>query len=221
MRNSGKNTRRITAATLAMALAIAVYLNWEYARTGTGLQTADSSAAAAAASIGGVTEAAAEPTAADASAIQVSDALQTESEALQAADKNYGEAQLVSISKDSGSAFFEQARLDRTKSRDEAVDQIEKSLKKAALSADEKKTLTEQLTACLEDITAENEIETLVNAKGMADCLCFLQDGRANLTVMTSGGDGLNASQVAQIRDIVLSKCSGMSAQDITVVEVK
>lgn len=46
-----------------------------------------------------------------------------------------------------------------------------------------------------------------------------LQSGRADLTVMTSG-DALTAAQVAQIRDIVLSK-SEVTAQNITVVEVK
>ena len=78
---------------------------------------------------------------------------------------------------------------------------------------------TRQMTANLEDLNAENEIETLVKAKGFADCLCFLQSGRADLTVMTSG-DALTAAQVAQIRDIVLSK-SEVTAQNITVVEVK
>ena len=55
--------------------------------------------------------------------------------------------------------------------------------------------------------------------KALPDCLCFLQSGRADLTVMTSG-DALTAAQVAQIRDIVLSK-SDVTAQNITVVEVK
>lgn len=68
-------------------------------------------------------------------------------------------------------------------------------------------------------VYAENEIETMVKAKGFADCLCFLQSGRADLTVMTSG-DALTAAQVAQIRDIVLSK-SSVTAQNITIVEVK
>lgn len=68
-------------------------------------------------------------------------------------------------------------------------------------------------------VHAENEIETMVKAKGFADCLCFLQSGRADLTVMTSG-DALTAAQVAQIRDIVLSK-SSVTAQNITIVEVK
>ena len=40
-----------------------------------------------------------------------------------------------------------------------------------------------------------------------------------NITVMTSGAE-LAGDQVAQIRDIVLSKCP-VSAQNITVVEVK
>ena len=91
--------------------------------------------------------------------------------------------------------------------------------KSASLSTEEKKEYTSQLTGNLADLNAENEIETLVKAKGFADCLCFLQSGRADLTVMTSG-DALTAAQVAQIRDIVLSK-SSVTAQNITVVEVK
>ena len=94
-----------------------------------------------------------------------------------------------------------------------------KRSKSSNLSAEEKKSYARQLTGNLEDLNAENEIETLVKAKGFADCLCFLQSGRADLTVMTSG-DALTAAQVAQIRDIVLSK-SSVTAQNITVVEVK
>ena len=37
MRALSRNTRRVTALTLAAALVIAVYLNWQYARTGTGV----------------------------------------------------------------------------------------------------------------------------------------------------------------------------------------
>lgn len=54
------------------------------------------------------------------------------------AGKNYGEAQLVSVSKDSGMEFFEQARLNRSKARDEALDAIKKTLKSADLSESEK-----------------------------------------------------------------------------------
>ena len=37
MRALSRNTRRVTALTLAAALVIAVYLNWQYARTDTGI----------------------------------------------------------------------------------------------------------------------------------------------------------------------------------------
>ena len=207
MRAISKNTRKATAITLAAALVVAVYLKWQYARTGVSLEE---DAVQVAASAEATDETVSAP---------ILDGLMTEAEAVSSANKNYGEAQLVSVSNNSGSKFFEEARLKRTKAHDEAMDTIQKTLKSASLSAEEKKTYTQQLTGNLEDLNAENEIETLVKAKGFADCLCFLQSGRADLTVMTSG-DALTAAQVAQIRDIVLSK-SNVTAQNITIVEVK
>lgn len=203
MRAISKNTRRATALTLAAALAVAVYLNWQYARGG-GLDLEAVETAA------GVTES---------ENVPVTDALLTEAEAVSSANKNYGEAQLVSVASDTCSKFFEEARLKRQKAHDEALDTIQKTLKSSSLSEEEKKTYAAQMRASLEDLNAENEIETLVRAKGFADCLCFLQSGRADLTVMTSG-EALTAAQVAQIRDIVLSK-SSVKPQNITVVEVK
>lgn len=206
MRAISKNTRKATAITLAAALVVAVYLNWQYARTGVTLEEDAVDVAAAV-----ETE--------EAVSAPIMDGLMTEAEAVSSANKNYGEAQLVSVANNSGSKFFEEARLKRTKAHDEAMDAVQKALKSASLSAEEKKSYTQQLTGGLEDLNAENEIETLVRAKGFADCLCFLQSGRADLTVMTSG-DALTAAQVAQIRDIVLSK-SNVTAQNITIVEVK
>ena len=208
MRALSRNTRRATAVTLAAALMVAVYLNWQYARS----DPADELQ-------GTTVMAAAEADDIPVQAQTVMDGLPTESEAVSGAGKNYGEAQLVSVASDSGAKFFEQARLKREKAHDEALDSIRKTLKSSSLSENEKKEYTAQMTAGLEDLNAENEIETLIRAKGFADCLCFLQAGHADLTVMTSG-EPLTAQQVAQIRDVVLSK-STVTAQNITVVEVK
>ena len=204
MRVNARNTRRVTALTLAAALVVAVYLNWQYARTGAELETEAVNVSASAA---------------EEASVPITDGLMTEAEAVSSTNKNYGEAQLVSVSNDSGSKFFEEARLKREKAHDAALDTIQKTLKSASLSADEKKSYAQELTGNLENLNAETEIETLVKAKGFADCLCFLQADRADLTVMTSG-DALTAAQVAQIRDIILSK-SSVTAQNITVVEVK
>ena len=204
MRVNARNTRKVTALTLAAALVVAVYLNWQYARTGAELEAEAVNVSASVA---------------EEAAVPITDGLMTEAEAVSSTNKNYGEAQLVSVSNDSGSRFFEEARLKREKVHDAALDTVQKTLKSASLSADEKKSYTQELTGNLENLNAETEIETLVKAKGFADCLCFLQADRADLTVMTSG-DALTAAQVAQIRDIVLSK-SSVTAQNITVVEVK
>lgn len=168
MRALSRNTRRVTALTLAAALVIAVYLNWQYARADITPQTEDDTLMVSA-----------EPVEADAETT-ITDALPTEAEAASGASKNYGEAQLVSVANDSGTRFFEQARLKREKAHDEAMDTLQKSLKSSSLTAEEKKEYTAQMAAGLEDLNAENEIETLVRAKGFADCLCFLQAGRAD-----------------------------------------
>lgn len=207
MRAMAKRTRRATALTLAAALTVAVYLNWQYSREDNTLET---EALTVSASVEQTEQTAAST---------ITDGLMTEAEAASSTNKNYGEAQLVSVANDAGADFFEQARLSRQKAHDEALDTIQKTLKSSSLSADEKQSYTAQMTASLEDLNAENEIETLIRAKGFADCLCFLESGRADLTVMTSG-EALTAEQVAQIRDIVLSK-SSVTAQNITVVEVK
>ena len=206
-------SRGATAAVLTLALGAAVYLNWSFSRGAPpSLLVSDTTADA-------VETAAAAPVTDQLAVEAAAGTEDAETSAVDDADKNYGEAQLVSVANDSGTRFFEQARLKREKAHDEAMDTLQKSLKSSSLTAEEKKEYTAQMAAGLEDLNVENEIETLVRAKGFADCLCFLQAGRADLTVMTAG-EPLTAAQVAQIRDVVMNK-SSVTAQNITVVEVK
>ena len=93
MRAITKNTRRVTALTLAAALVVAVYLNWQYARTGIGVDEEAVNVSAVAVAVEG------EPVAAP-----VTDGLMTEAEAVSSANKNYGEAQLVSVANEIGRA---------------------------------------------------------------------------------------------------------------------
>lgn len=207
--------RGATLAALALALGAAVYLNWSFAKdapqavevqpTGAVEESADAVQAAAS-----VEE-----------SVAVFDPLQTEAEeTADAANKNYGEAQLVSVSKDSGSEFFESARLSRSKARDEALDAIKDTLKNAELSEDEKNQLTEKLQAQVNNITTESSLETVIKSKGFADCVVTLDGAKVNVTVMTEN-DALTADEVTRIRDAVLGQLSEVQAQDITVVEVK
>ena len=194
---------RLTAAALALALGGAVYLNYSFSQS---VPETVSTAASA------------QTTALEEEPVAVLDPL-TGQEVTETG-KNYGEAQLVSVSRDSGAEFFEAARLARTKARDEALDALKKSLKNAQLTDEEKTALTEQLNAQVNNITVESALETLIKAKEFADCVVMLDGDKVNVTVMTEN-DALTADEVTRIRDVVLSQLKGCKAQDITVVEVK
>lgn len=217
--------RGVTLLALAAALGAAVYLNWSFAQDTPqtiDVQTEDTAAVSAEA---GDEEAQAVQAPAEDSgeASPVYDPLTTGEETAaegDTADKNYGEAQLVSVSEDTGTEFFESARLNREKSRDEALDTIEKTLKSASLSDEEKQTATETLQAQITNIELEAELETLIKAKGFVDCVVMLGADTADVTVMTEN-DALTAAEVTQIRDVILAKCPDVKAQGITVVEVR
>lgn len=209
-------SRKATAAVMVLALGAAVYLNWSFAREapqnltvaqtdGTAVETA---AAAETAVVTDPLESAVETSAADSSVEE------------QATNKNYGEAQMVSVSQDSGTEFFEEARLSRSKSRDEALEALNEALKDTSVSEEEKKELTNKLSTQVNNITLETKLETLIKSKGFADCVVNLEGERANVTVMTES-DALTAEEVAQIRDALMSQCTGLQAQNITIVEVK
>ena len=124
------------------------------------------------------------------------------------------------MNQDSGTEFFESARLTRSKARDEALDTLKKSLKDAKLSDAEKDQLTTELSARISNITLETKLETLIKSKGFADCVVNLEGSKANVTVMTEN-DAPTAEEVTLIRDALLNQCKGLTAQDITIVEVK
>lgn len=196
--------RGVTLATLVLALGAAVYMNWNFAKNAP--DTAGIEPEAVSASV-------------QTEDVAVYDPLGTEP-AEETANKNYGEAQLVSASQDSGSDFFESARMARTKARDEALDSIQKTLKNTGLSDEEKEKLTEELELQISNITSETSLENKIKAKGFADCVVTLGPSRADVTVMTEN-DALSADEVTQIRDVLLASCKGLEAQNITVTEVK
>lgn len=214
--------RGVTMLALTAALGAAVYLNWSFAQQTPQTISAEDGADNAV-PVSAETEEEVQAVQGDAGdTVAVYDPLTVEEETSgqQTADKNYGEAQLVSVNEDSGSEFFEAARLSREKSRDEALDTIEKTLKNASLSDEEKQGMTDSLKAQISSIETESELETLIKAKGFVDCVVMLDDDSANVTVMTEN-DALTAAEVTKIRDVILSKCTDIKAQDITVVEVK
>ncbi len=193
-----KNKRHITLLTLVLALGVAVYLNWQYANS------ADGTFIDNAIAVNTNFEEPAEMTGEQSVVLE------------EFADKNYGDAQLVAVN--DNSAFFDEARLNRDKARDEALDKLQKSLEDTNLTNEEKTALTTQVTQTIASITTESDIESLVKAKGFTDCVVYIDGQNVHVTVKTGGG-ALDSNSVVKIRDIILSKHETV-AQNITIVEV-
>ncbi len=191
--------RQILLATLVVALGIAIYLNWQFSQTGKDLTLAED---------------------ADAS-------------------KNYGEAQFVGsddeneadaidvtgitdmtdaiVTNNAGEDYFIEARLNKKQSRDEAVETLQNILKDSAITDEEKDNAIATAASISTAIDAENNIETLIKAKGFSDCIAFIDSDKASIVVKT---DGLLSTEVAQIKDIILGEIS-IPVENITIIPVK
>ncbi len=112
--------------------------------------------------------------------------------------------------------YFAAVRLSRQEARDRAV-----SLLQEAMSYGDEENAA-QSGAKLEDIIqmalAEAQIESLIIAKGYADCVAYMTEEGISIAVASPEG-GLQASDVALIADIVISQ-SDYTMQDISLVEV-
>lgn len=116
-----------------------------------------------------------------------------------------------------GEAYFAEAKLSRTRSRDEAIDAIKYMLEGSSL---DEKTLTEltlAATAMAKTIETEGKIENLIKAKGFADCMVYLEAEKIDVIVRC---DDMTDSEAAQIKDVILGEVK-LDEGNISIIEIK
>ena len=113
------------------------------------------------------------------------------------------------------SDYFAAVRLSRQEARDSAVNLLQEAM---AYDNKESKQSGAQLEEIVEMALCESQIESLIIAKGYADCVAYISNGGISVAVATPEG-GLQETDVAVIADIVMSQ-SDFSLNDIRVVEV-
>ena len=113
--------------------------------------------------------------------------------------------------------YFASSRLTRTQARDEAVSTLKELSESDTADQSAKDDAAAQISALADDTVAEANIESLIRAKGYEDAVVMLGDSSANIVVAPPDG-GLQAEDVAVIRDIVISE-PGMTAGQIIIVE--
>lgn len=113
--------------------------------------------------------------------------------------------------------YFAAVRLSRQQARDSAVTLIQEAMSYSETGATEQ--TNEQLEQIVQTALCEAQIESLVIAKGYAECVAYISDNGISVAVATPEG-GLQDTDVAVIADIILSQ-SDFTMDQIRVVEVQ
>ena len=173
--------KQIILASLVVGLGLAVYVNYQFART-----DGDLTATGALAN-----------------------------------DKNYGDAQLVdandpTVDDIDGEAYFAEAKVTRQRSRDESVETLKNMMASADVDPDIKAEMALKATEIAKSIETEGKIENLIKAKGFEDCMVYYDTDNVDVVVKT---EGLEADQVAQMKDIILKETS-IPVENISIAEI-
>ena len=115
------------------------------------------------------------------------------------------------------SDYFAAVRLSRQEARDSAVTLLQEAM--AYNNEAEEVQSNEQLELIVQTALCEAQIESLVIAKGYADCVAYMSDDGISVAVASPEG-GLQQTDVAVIADIVITQ-SGLKMDKIRVVEVQ
>ena len=102
--------------------------------------------------------------------------------------------------------YFATARLSRKQARDNAISMLKEAERDENAQQSVLNEASQTLQVLAAYTVAESQIESLVVAKGYADCVAFM--GEDSVSVVVSDPDGLDAVDVARIKDIVVSETS-------------
>lgn len=117
------------------------------------------------------------------------------------------------------SDYFAAVRLSRQQARDSAVNLLQEAM--AYSTADSTKDVESamELEEIVQTALSEAQIESLIIAKGYADCVAYMSGEGISVAVASPEG-GLQQADVSVIADIVMTQ-SDYTLEDIRVVEVQ
>lgn len=189
-------SRQILSATLVVALAAAVAVNWYFT------EKAESSAEATtnyeeqvsgnlgdSLYVGGTT----------APQIETTD---SESETTEDA---------------SSEKYFAEAKLKRKNSNDQIIDNIEDIIENEELNETEKSKIIVMLSDFKNDIKCETDAENLIKAKTGSDCVVTINNGKCQVLLQKNT---LNDRLILQITEII-EKNTNIFAENLTIIEIK
>ncbi len=114
--------------------------------------------------------------------------------------------------------YFAQVRLERNQARDEASSTLTAVAQAEGASPETVDGALQAMTRMAQYAVKEAELENLIRAKGFIDCVVYLTDDSASVTVACEGG--LDEAGAAKITDVIVSN-TDIKADKLTVTEIK
>lgn len=115
--------------------------------------------------------------------------------------------------------YFAAVRLSRQQARDSAVNLLQEAMAYSGTESGKDVESAMELEDIVQTALSEAQIESLIIAKGYADCVAYMSGEGISVAVASPEG-GLQQADVAVIADIVMTQ-SDYSMEDIRVVEVQ
>lgn len=186
--------RTAVSAVVALLVCMAVYLNWSYQRGLDDSQSVsgeqDEIVSDEARLLGQLSEVVGDPTPDDDSSVS----------------NNIQE-------------YFAQLRVTRQQARDEAIGVLETTTSDESVSLESKEVAVASISRLANTAVTEARIESLVLAKGYADCAVFLNDDSLSIVVAPVEG-GLQSEDAIRIKDIAVSETS-VDVENIRIIEAR
>ena len=110
--------------------------------------------------------------------------------------------------------YFTATALNRQQSRDEAIDVLKMVSESDEATEEAKAEATAKISQIAVDIQNENNIETLVKAKGFEECVAIISDNAVSVIVKA---ESLQAAEAAQILAIVYDT-TGINPENISII---
>lgn len=192
-------SKQILAATLVVALAAAVTVNW-YFKNNSELVADD------------------ETTKYEQVSGNLGDSLYVAGTAVSKDGTTTSEdSSQTSAKEQENKEYFSEAKLKRTNAHDQIIDNIEDILENEELKDEDKSKITSLLSDYQRDIKCETDTENLIKAKTGSECLVTINNGKCQVVLQKNT---LNDRLILQITEII-EKNTNISAENLTIIELK
>ncbi len=113
--------------------------------------------------------------------------------------------------------YFSSARLERQSARDSALEKLQAVINATDESEESRRAASEGVAKLSSHIEIENKIETLVQAKGVNNCLAVVSDDSSRVDVIVDVQD-LTDEIILQIKEIATQQLN-CSFENVTIIQ--